>query len=90
MFGQKFSFVLSRHFVIDRLVTEVKRKNIKLPYYFDTYINLKHLFIFIAKNKKQILNMQKLKKKLMRQNLEDAITKCSQMADLLNIKYKEM
>jgi len=82
--------MFTRHVAVGKkLLKETKANGIKLRDYFMKYINLRNVFIQIYKNKRQLLNLQKIEKKLKKRKIEEIIYHLEDMMDLLNMKYKE-
>ncbi len=53
------------------------------------YINLRAAFIWIYREKKGILNLQKIEKKLKYKPIEAVMYHLDDMVDLLNMKFKQ-
>eukprot|EP00826_Nyctotherus_ovalis_P016914 TRINITY_DN14938_c0_g1_i1.p1 TRINITY_DN14938_c0_g1~~TRINITY_DN14938_c0_g1_i1.p1 ORF type:complete len:137 (+),score=43.68 TRINITY_DN14938_c0_g1_i1:850-1260(+) len=82
--------MFNRHVPIgSKLVRDINEKGITLRPYFSKYINLRHVFIQIFKNNKQLLNLKKLEKKLRHKSIEEVLYHLEDMIDSLNMKFKK-
>ncbi len=81
--------MFTRHAAIgSKLLGETKKKGIKLPDYFSEYVNLRNVFIQIYKTRKELLNPQKIEKRLRKKPIDEVIYHLEDMVDLLNMKFR--
>eukprot|EP00826_Nyctotherus_ovalis_P006179 TRINITY_DN11439_c0_g1_i6.p2 TRINITY_DN11439_c0_g1~~TRINITY_DN11439_c0_g1_i6.p2 ORF type:complete len:129 (-),score=46.69 TRINITY_DN11439_c0_g1_i6:215-601(-) len=72
-----------------RLMSDVRLKKIKLRPYFMKYLNLRRISIHIYNTQKQIMNVNRLEKKLKHKSIEEAMHHLRDMLEPFNIKFKE-
>ena len=87
--GATYSLVVSHLPIMRNIRQECKRKSIKMKPYFDKYVDLKNMFLYLYNSRRQLLNLQCIKQLLLKYSVESCIDSSLRMCKLLNLKYQE-
>jgi hypothetical protein len=87
--GSTFSLVVMHLPIMRNIRQECKRKSIKMKPYFDKYVDLKNMFLYLYNSRRQLLNLQCIKQLLLKYSVESCIDSSLRMCKLLNLKYQE-